>query len=348
MFNHARRVLAAALFALVIVGSSVGAASATLPGPNGRITFMRFDADGQFQVWVANPDMSHQVQLTFGPSDAWFPSWSPDGRRIAFASHATDPDPGDEIEIMDVFTMRPDGSDVRQVTDSLGFSGTPSWSPDGRWLVFSADGADYPRGQGIYITRSDGSSAPRRLTSLPAGSGWQELARFSPDGSRIVFSEYRNVAVPGDDGQIVDVEQSALITMRPDGTKLRRITPWELSASDGDWSPDGRHIVFGTRPAWAGGLQEVMVADADGGHLRNLSHDHPVSGPPLPEDDYRESFNPAWSPDGRLVVFVHASWNPDDGFRMGLQTMRPDGSKRAWLSQGEEHQPDWGSARPIR
>ena len=348
MFDHARRVLAAALFTLVLVTSTAGSVSATQPGPNGRITFMRFDADGQFQVWAANPDLSHQVQLTSGPSDAWFPAWSPDGRRIAFASHRTDPDPTDEVEIMDVFTMRSDGSDVRRVTDSLGFSGTPSWSPDGRWLVFSADRANYPKGQGIYIARSDGSSAPRRLTSLPAGSGWQELARFSPDGSRIVFSEYRTVDVPADDGQMVQVEQSALITMRPDGTKLRRITPWELSASDGDWSPDGRRIVFSTRPAWAGGLQEVMVADADGSHLRNLSHDHPVSGPPLPDDDYRESFNPAWSPDGRLVVFVHARWNPTDGFAMGLQLIRPDGSHRTWLSTGEEHQPDWGSARPLR
>ncbi len=348
MFNHARRVLVATLFTLVLVASTVGSVSATQPGPNGRIAFMRFDADGQFQVWAANPDFSHQVQLTSGPSDAWFPSWSPDGRRIAFASHRTDPDPTDDIEVMDVFTMRADGSDVRRVTDSVGFSGTPSWSPDGRWLVFSADRADYPKGQGIYITRSDGSSAPRRITALPAGQEWQELARFSPDGSRIVFTEYRNVDVPGDDGQTVQVEQSALITVRPDGTKLRRITPWELSASDGDWSPDGRRIVFGTRPAWAGGLQEVMIADADGSHLRNLSHDHPVSGPRLPDDDYRESFNPAWSPDGRFVVFVHARWNPTDGFAMGLQLIRPDGSHRTWLSMGEEHQPDWGSARPIR
>ena len=117
MLNHARRVFAAALFALVIVASTVGSVSATLPGPNGRITFMRSDADGQFQVWVANPDMSHRVQLTAGPGDAWFPSWSPNGRRIAFASHRTDPDPTDDVEIMDVFTMRADGSDVRQVTD---------------------------------------------------------------------------------------------------------------------------------------------------------------------------------------------------------------------------------------
>jgi Tol biopolymer transport system component len=343
-----RRMLAAASITLAILLGTTGSAVATFPGPNGRITFMRFDTDGQFQVWAANPDLSHQVQLTSGPSDAWFPAWSPDGRRIAFASHRSDPDPTDDVEVMDVFTMRGDGSDVRKVTDSKGFSGTPSWSPDGRWIVFSADRADYPRGQGIYITRSDGSTTPRRLTTLPATSGWQELARFSPDGSRIVFTEYRTVAVPDEAGGTVDVEQSALFTVRLDGSKLRRITAWGLSASDADWSPDGRRLVFGTRPPWAGGLQEVMIADGDGEHLRNLSHDHPMFPPASPEDDYRESFNPAWSPDGRVIVFVHASYTPAEGFQMGLQLIRPDGSHRTWLSLGEEHQPDWGSARPVR
>ena len=38
---------------------------------------------------------------------------------------------------------------------------------------------------------------------------------------------------------------------------------------------------------------------------------------------------------------------PEGGFRMGLQVMNPDGSGRHWLSQGEEHQPDWGVAPPL-
>src|SRR4051794_24237222 len=107
MFRLARRALALASF-LALVGAVVPAAtSATFPGPNGRITFMRFDGEGIFQAWVANADMSHQVQLTHGPAwDAWLPSWSPDGRRIVFSSHHADPDPTDDHEIFDVYTMR--------------------------------------------------------------------------------------------------------------------------------------------------------------------------------------------------------------------------------------------------
>ena len=74
MSAYARRVIAVLILTAALLGATVGTATATFPGRNGQITFMRFDANGEFQVWVANPDMSHQIQLTHGPgSDAWFP-----------------------------------------------------------------------------------------------------------------------------------------------------------------------------------------------------------------------------------------------------------------------------------
>jgi Tol biopolymer transport system component len=345
MLTVSQRVLRGVVLALAAFSLAAGPVSATPPGTNGRIAFMRFDQDGDFQVWAANPDLSQQVQLTSGPSDAWFPSWSPDGTRIAFSSHRTDPDPDDAVEVMDVFTMRADGTDVRQVTDSVGFSSTPAWSPDGRWLVISADRADYPRSQGIYIVPSDGSAPPRRLTTLPDGSGWQELARFSPDGSRIVFSEYRS----GHEtrrGQWVG-EQAALFTVRPDGTELTQVTPWGIHATDADWSPDGRRLVFGAQPTHLGNIGDVGIVDADGTHLRDLTGDHGLTGIGNPNAVwYEESFNPAWSPDGKTIIFVHARYTAADGFAMGLQVMNPDGSGRHWVATppAEEHQPDWGTA----
>jgi Tol biopolymer transport system component len=339
-----RRALGAVLLALVTVAGTAGPALATQPGPNGRIAFMRFDADGLFQIWTANPDLTHQVQITFGPSDNWMPAWSPDGTRIAFASHRTDPDPGDATEIMDVFTMRPDGSDVRKVTDSIGYNGNPSWSPDGRWLVFASDRADYPASQGIYRIRSDGSGQPVRVTKLPAKSAWQELARYSPDGSRIAFSEYRGGRETRM-GRYV-AEQAALFTVRPDGSDLRQLTPWGIHATDADWSPDGTRLVFAAQPTHIGNIGDVGVVNADGTHLVDITSDHGFTGPG--NDNavwYEESFNPAWSPDGTSIIFSHASYTADDGFLFGLQVMRPDGSHRHWAGdgQGEEHQADWGS-----
>jgi Tol biopolymer transport system component len=346
MLPLTRRAIALASLLLLIIVVAPAGTLATNPGPNGRITFMRFDPDGNFQVWVANPDLSHQVQLTHGPgSDAWFPSWSPDGKRIAFSSHRSDPDPTDDFEVSDVFTMRSDGTDVRKLTDSTGFNGNPSWSPDGRWLAYSSEEGVVPRKQAIFLVRSDGSAQPRQITTVPASSLGQELARFSPDGRQLVFNEVRTIETGDPDPPTVD--QSALFTVRLDGSRLRRITPWAVGAADADWSPDGDHVVFAGRPAENGYIQNVGVVDADGRGLRILTRGDGVFG----DGDafrYQESFNPAWSPDGTKIIFVRATYTAAEGYSQGLQTMRPNGTGRVVLSTGEEHQPDWGTAAPIR
>jgi Tol biopolymer transport system component len=344
MPRHARRLLAATLITLTVAASATGPASAAFPGANGQVTFMRFDSDGWFQIWVANSDMTNQVQITHGVGGSGFPSWSPDGTRIVFDSHRTDPDQFDGYEISDVFTMRPDGTDVRKLTDSIGFSGHPSWSPDGRWVIFDADRADYPRSQGLYVIRSDGTGGLRRVTSLPATSFWQELGRFSPDGSRIAFDEGRggNVLTNHREGAVAG-EQFAVFTVRPDGTDRRQLTDWGAHCGDPDWSPDGTRIVCGGQPAHLGNIGDVLIMDADGRHLRDLTQDHGLTGiGNISAFWYEESFNPTFSPDGKTIVFVHASFTADEGFHMGLQTMNVDGSGRSWLSQGEEHQPEIG------
>ena len=349
MSRHARRLLAATSLTLLAATTTAMPVAATYSGANGRLTFMRFDEDGHGQIFVANPDMTHQAQLTSGRDDGGFPAWSPDGTRIAFQSSRTDRDLDAAPEIQDIFTMRPDGTDVRQITDSVGDAEKPAWSPDGRWLAYAADRADYPASQGIYLIRSDGSGAPRRLTTLPEGSLWQELARFSPDGSRIAYTEYRggHVLTNHRDGSVVG-EQAAIFSVCLDGTDVRQLTPWGIHAGDADWSPDGTTLVFSGQPSHIGDIGDVQTVDADGRHLTDLTKDGTLTG--LGRDSavrYAENFNAVYSPGGSKIIFVRAEYTAETGFHMGLMTMNPDGSGRAWLSQGEEHQPDWGSAPPV-
>jgi len=351
MPRHARRVVAAALITIAAAAATTGPASARFPGVNGQITFQRFDADGNWQIWAANPDLTSQRQITGGPSSSGFPNWSPDGSRIAFESNRTDPDLSDGIEIVDVFTMRPDGGDVRQVTDSRGYNGKPSWSPDGRWLLFDSDRGDYPRSQGIYKIPSDGSGPPQRITTLSVPGGWQELARFSPDGTRISFDEVRGgrELQQGQPGKIVS-EQAAIFTVRPDGSDLRQITPWGIHGGDADWSPDGTKLVFSGQPPHPGNIGDILVVDADGSHLKDLTQDQGLSGFGSEKAFiYEESFNAVWSPDGTKILFLHQRFTVAEGFTSGLQTMNPDGSGRAFVSteRAEEHQPEWGTLPPT-
>jgi dipeptidyl aminopeptidase/acylaminoacyl peptidase len=101
--------LAAAAGVLVAVGmlmltmvALVEPAGAAFPGKNGKIAFMS-DRDGNEEVYVMNPDGSGPVNLTNNPAIDLKPAWSPDGKRIAFASNR---DGGDfnsfEIYVMDL------------------------------------------------------------------------------------------------------------------------------------------------------------------------------------------------------------------------------------------------------
>src|SRR3954471_9901657 len=171
----------AALTALLLAQTT----TATFPGANGRIAFMRDDADGFAQVWVADPDLRHQRKLTDFDATSGWPAWSPDGSRLLFDSDVTDPDHENDPFINDIFTIKPDGTGLRKLTDSVGYAGgSGAWSPDGKLIVFEADRGDYPAQAGIYVMRSRDGGGLRRLTTLPAGVDWDGAPKFSPDGKR--------------------------------------------------------------------------------------------------------------------------------------------------------------------
>jgi Tol biopolymer transport system component len=235
----------AALAALALTAIGVLPAHADFPGRNGRVTFMRLDTKDHWQVWAAgDPTLADQTQLTNAAADSGWPVWEPGGRRIAFDSSRTDPDPTDAAVINDVFTVDPHTLAVAQATDSKGFSGDAGYAPNGASIAFDADRGDYPAAQGIYVM-SVATRKLRRVTTIP-GAGWMDLApRFSPDATRLVFTRYKNVDHRNPRGVLVG-ELSALFVVNADGSNLRQITAFGLHPGDADWSPDGRRIVFET------------------------------------------------------------------------------------------------------
>jgi imidazolonepropionase-like amidohydrolase/Tol biopolymer transport system component len=113
------------------------------------------------------------------------PSFSPDGRWIAYATWS-DRDKG-RIRV-----MRADGSEGRDVVAMPGHYTRPSFSPDGQWLVFRSTGPDYIRGYthaedpGVFVVRVSGGEAPRRVRDDAADP------RFDHTGERIYFTDRRN------------------------------------------------------------------------------------------------------------------------------------------------------------
>jgi TolB protein len=316
--------------ALLLVAG--GAALATPPADNGSIAFRRYLGPERTQgaIFTIAPDETGERRVTRAPrgfSDD-FPDFAFDGSFIAFERC------GDTCRI---FTVRPDGSRLRQVgpgcrrgspprcTDSA----YPAISPDGRRIAFThAFGRvvnDFIAHAGIYVMRRDGSRM--RRVSLPRGKRRAEDGepQWSPDGDRIVFTRFNYRARPRN--------SQALFTVRPDGSDLSRITPWRLAAGDGpDWSPDGSRILFRAPADQDFRNSNFFTIRPDGTDLQQ------VTNFPRRQNLYSASF----SPDGTKIVFGRQG----TGGEADVFTMNLDGSAVTPLTRTPrwDSAPDWGGA----
>ena len=174
-------------------------------------------------IYVMNVDGSNVVRLTDDPAGEFMPRWSPDGGLIAFVREG-------ELRAGTyeaIYTMQPDGTDVRQVSSASGGSDFwPSWSPDGTRIVFAAIRRE---DWGIWAVDADGSN--ERLILGGTGAGYIDDPVWSPDGNLIAF--VGNLTV--DDYSPED----ALYVMRLDGTGVTPIAdaPGVGVAGDIAWQP---------------------------------------------------------------------------------------------------------------
>ena len=224
-----------------------------------QITFV-FHRNGNPEIYVMDADGGNPQNLTNHPDNDFQPSWSPDGKRVAFVSnrdgHVIDGRLTGEIYVMDT-----DGGNQRKLTNNRHGDWFPSWSPDGKRIAFVSD-RDGPFNPEIYVMDADGGN-PQNLTNSPR---YDRDPSWSPDGKRIVFSARR-------EGHFENkfAITNEIYVMDADGGNQQRITENRVQDWFPSWSPDGKRIAFASR---RDGNDEIYVMDADGGNPRNLTN-HP-------------------------------------------------------------------------
>jgi Tol biopolymer transport system component len=275
--------------------------------------------------------------------------------RIAFSSNRDGQ--------VDIYSMRPHGGGVRNITKDRHPDFQPAWSPDGTTIAFVSLHVESSQVSQLYTMDPQGGQRTR-LTDLKAGNALEPA--WSPDGERIAFYASFGGAID-DEIYIVDADGSDLVritnndrsdsnpawspdgtrlafvrdatisTMDPDGTDVQRLSPEGILGFDPAWSPDGRRLAFIGRSVSAG-QYDLFTIRADGTRLMQLD-----------ETDRTES-SPSWSPDGRRIVYVLTRHHYENDFDDDLIcTIRANGRDRRVLSADDtvsDASPDWRS-QPV-
>jgi Tol biopolymer transport system component len=253
--------------------------------PDGRWIVFTSTRDGSADIYRARPDGTKLEKLTDDPAFDDQGVLSPDGRSLAFVSSRSGQ--------ADIWTLELKSGDLRNVTNSPGGDFRPQWSPDGQWLAFSSDRASVKpkftfatlHSTDLYVVRPDGT-ALRRVTQSAEFAG---SPRWSEDGKSLLFydaaiDEVQKIRSPL---RLRATTQIARVDVQ---TGQRRA----LTTGAGEkWSP--HPLVATDSVAYVsggpdGGLEFITLAS--GGAVQR--------GVPGARGEFR---SPAWSPDGRRMVF---------------------------------------------
>jgi Tol biopolymer transport system component len=269
--------------------------------------------DGNQELYLIQADGSGLARLTDHPAIDSDPSWSADGRQIAFRSRR---DGTTDIFVMSVDDLAP----VNLIGDAFetGFDEfAPCWSPDGTTLALITDRfqlhwADGCSGHVVALMPATGGGKSIRRAETVKGN--QRSVAWSPDGQYLAFSSHC-----GSDTVIhlylLDVATGHVRRLTEDPS--RNIYP--------AWSHDGRYLAFSST---RDGNSEVYLLELETGALRNLTQN--------PAKDIA----PTWSPDDEQIAFC-----TDRDGNSEVYVMNADGSNLRNLTKHPAYDgwPAWSS-----
>lgn len=220
------------------------------------------------------------------------PSWSPDGRFLAyFSSNSVS-----GVQSLIVFdTTRKTSTTIAGPGKSMG-PAPVSWSADGARMAWLAE--DTKGKNQVFVANRDGTAVQELSSKLaPRGAG---SANLSPDGNKVVWVADLRGRMPI---MVSDVDSGATKDLT-EGVSAGHESP--------RWSPDGKQIIFASPRDNPQALRnDVFVMDADGTNVRNLTRS--------PHED----FDPKWSADGSRVVYVSLRNGTSQLFEVGSDGANP-------------------------
>jgi serine/threonine protein kinase len=213
--------------------------------PDGRFVVFQSNRDGDIDIFVLEIETSNLRQITDNTIWDRLPSWSPDGERIVFSSDTRND------ETFDLYSIRPDGTDLQPVLSNGARNSHARWSTDGRYIVFTTGATD--EADSWEIARLDLETGETVNLTDNDSADWSP--NFSPDGQAIVYLTRGS-------------GRAAIASMDINGGQRRIIYDgpgYEWGAS---FSPDGSHVTFTSDIS---GSDELYMVTTDGEDLQQLT-----------------------------------------------------------------------------